>query len=294
MGKAVEIAELLLPAFESPTGIPYAMFNARTGTARNWAWASGGCSILSKFGSLHLEFEYLSRIINRTIFSEKVARIREVLSSIEKPEGLYPNYLNPETGEWGPKHVSVGAFGDSFYEYLLKSWLLSNKQDDETEASMNEASLERKSNALRLAEQIANTCHESYVRSAIGIGPESFRFTEDAEAVAVSDREKYYTQRPEVIETWFYLWRATHDEKYREWCWCEAQAIEKHCQTKSGYSGIRNVYTTNVELDDVQQSFILAETFKYLFLVFSDDGVLPLGKWVFNTEAHPIPIASAV
>ncbi|KHN83808.1 Mannosyl-oligosaccharide alpha-1,2-mannosidase isoform B [Toxocara canis] len=344
MEKAVEIAELLLPAFETPTGIPYAMFNARTGTARNWAWASGGCSILSEFGSLHLEFEYLSRITNRTIFSEKVARIREVLSSIEKPEGLYPNYLNPKTGKWGQKHVSVGALGDSFYEYLLKSWLLSNKQDDEAKRlydeaimaiekhllrfsqqsnlayfvemkgsriehkmdhlacfigglfaleSMNEASLERKSNALRLGEQIGNTCHESYVRSAIGIGPESFRFTADAEAVAVSDREKYYIQRPEVIETWFYLWRATHNEKYREWCWSAAQAIEKYCRTKSGYSGIRNVYTTNVELDDVQQSFIFAETFKYLFLVFSDEGVLPLGKWVFNTEAHPIPIASA-
>lgn len=70
--KALEIAELLLPAFETPTGIPYAMFNAQTGTARNWAWASGGCSILSEFGSLHLEFEYLSRITNRTIFYDKV------------------------------------------------------------------------------------------------------------------------------------------------------------------------------------------------------------------------------
>uniref|UniRef100_F1KXX4 alpha-1,2-Mannosidase n=1 Tax=Ascaris suum TaxID=6253 RepID=F1KXX4_ASCSU len=343
--KALEIAELLLPAFETPTGIPYAMFNAQTGTARNWAWASGGCSILSEFGSLHLEFEYLSRITNRTIFYDKVARIREVLSSVEKPEGLYPNYLNPKTGKWGQKHVSIGALGDSFYEYLLKSWILSSKRDNDAKRlyddaiaaiekhllhfskqsklayfaelkgsrvehkmdhlacfigglfalqSMNEDSSEQRDKALDLAKQIGNTCHESYIRSAIGIGPESFRFTSDVEAVAVSDREKYYIQRPEVIETWFYLWRATHDEKYRDWCWSAAQAIQKYCRTASGYSGIRNVYTTNVELDDVQQSFLFAETFKYLFLVFSEDDVLPLGKWVFNTEAHPFPVASSL
>lgn len=41
--------------------------------------------------------------------------------------------------------------------------------------------------------------------------------------------------------------------------------------------------------DDVQQSFMLAETLKYLYLVFSDDQI-SLDKWVFNTEAHPLPI----
>jgi mannosyl-oligosaccharide alpha-1,2-mannosidase len=45
--------------------------------------------------------------------------------------GLYPNFINPWTGDWGDRHVSMGAFGDSFYEYLLKSWLLSGRQDDE-------------------------------------------------------------------------------------------------------------------------------------------------------------------
>ncbi|VDO72527.1 unnamed protein product [Heligmosomoides polygyrus] len=58
----------------------------------------------------------------------------------------------------------------------------------------------------------------------------------------------------------------------------------------SGYSGIRDVYSTPVEHDDVQQSFLLAELFKYLYLIFAEDSVLPLSAWVFNTEAHPLPI----
>ena len=39
------------------------------------------------------------------------------------------------------------------------------------------------------------------------------------------------------------------------------------------------------------ESFFLAETLKYLYLLFADDQtILPLDKWVFNTEAHPLPI----
>jgi mannosyl-oligosaccharide alpha-1,2-mannosidase len=47
-----------------------------------------------------------------------------------------------------------------------------------------------------------------------------------------------------------------------------------------------------VEQDDVQQSFFLAETLKYLYLTFADPSEIPLDQWVFNTEAHPFPIVS--
>ena len=70
------------------------------------------------------------------------------------------------------------------------------------------------------------------------------------------------------------------------------QAIEKHCHVGAGYSGIRDVTDTNLNHDDVQQSFFLAETLKYLYVIFSDDSLIPLDKWVFNTEAHPLPVLS--
>lgn len=69
------------------------------------------------------------------------------------------------------------------------------------------------------------------------------------------------------------------------------QALEKYCRVGTGgYSGIRDVYSSNPIKDDVQQSFFIAETLKYLWLLFSDDDVLPLDHWVFNTEAHPFPL----
>ena len=71
--------------------------------------------------------------------------------------------------------------------------------------------------------ELAHTCHESYVRTPTGLGPESFRFSEAMEARAMRSSEKYYILRPEVIEGWFYMWRLTHDQKYRDWAWDAAQ-----------------------------------------------------------------------
>lgn len=44
-------------------------------------------------------------------------------------------------------------------------------------------------------------------------------------------------------------------------------------------------------LSNKMESFFLAETLKYFYLLFEDDpNVLPLDQWVFNTEAHPLPV----
>lgn len=58
-------------------------------------------------------------------------------------------------------------------------------------------------------------CHVT----ALKLGPESFKFDGAVEAVAVRQAEKYYILRPEVIETYWYLWRFTHDPRYRQWGW---------------------------------------------------------------------------
>uniref|UniRef100_A0AAX7SYQ4 alpha-1,2-Mannosidase n=1 Tax=Astatotilapia calliptera TaxID=8154 RepID=A0AAX7SYQ4_ASTCA len=337
--KAVELGEKLLPAFKTPTGIPWALLNLKSGIGRNWPWASGGSSILAEYGTLHLEFMHLSRLSGNSEFAQKVMNIRKVLNRLEKPQGLYPNYLNPNSGQWGQHHVSVGGLGDSFYEYLLKAWLMSDKTDEEGKKMYYDAlqaietNLMRKStngltyiaewkggllehkmghltcfaggmialgadgapgdktgHQMEQAAEIARTCHESYARTTLKLGPEAFRFDGGVEAIATRQNEKYFILRPEVIETYMYMWRFTHDPKYREWGWEAVQALEQHCRVDGGYSGIRDVYASSPNYDDVQQSFYLAETLKYLYLLFSEDDHLPFEHWVFNTEAHPLPV----
>ncbi|NWS95221.1 MA1A1 mannosidase, partial [Mionectes macconnelli] len=337
--KAVELGEKLLPAFNTPTGIPWALLNIKSGIGRNWPWASGGSSILAEFGTLHLEFVHLSHLSGNPVFAEKVMNIRKVLNRLDKPEGLYPNYLNPSSGQWGQHHVSIGGLGDSFYEYLLKAWLMSDKTDEDGKkmyydaVQAIEAHLIRKSSGgltyiaewkggllehkmghltcfaggmfalgadgapsdktghhIELGAEIARTCHESYDRTRMKLGPEAFRFDGGVEAIATRQNEKYYILRPEVIETYMYMWRLTHDPKYRQWGWEAVEALEKHCRVDGGYSGIRDVYHNHESHDDVQQSFFLSETLKYLYLLFSEDDLLPFEHWVFNTEAHPLPV----
>ena len=78
-----------------------------------------------------MEFAYLSDITGNPVYKQKVEKIRDVVASVERPKKLYPNYLHPKTGKWGQQHTSVGALGDSFYEYLLKEWLRSGKRDQQ-------------------------------------------------------------------------------------------------------------------------------------------------------------------
>uniref|UniRef100_A0A8C1HZK3 alpha-1,2-Mannosidase n=1 Tax=Cyprinus carpio carpio TaxID=630221 RepID=A0A8C1HZK3_CYPCA len=277
--KAVELGEKLLPAFKTPTGIPWALLNLKSGIGRNWPWASGGSSILAEYGTLHLEFMHLSALSGRPVFAEKVMNIRKVLNRLDKPQGLYPNYLNPNSGQWGQHHVSVGGLGDSFYEYLLKAWLMSDKTDEEGKKLYYDAlqaiekNLIRKSSGgltyiaewkggllehkmghltcfaggmialgadgapddktghqMELAAEITRTCHESYTRTSMKLGPEAFRFDGGVEAIATRQNEKYFILRPEVIETYMYMWRFTHDPKYRQWGW---EAVQHHKASKN-------------------------------------------------------------
>uniref|UniRef100_A0AAQ4S541 alpha-1,2-Mannosidase n=1 Tax=Gasterosteus aculeatus aculeatus TaxID=481459 RepID=A0AAQ4S541_GASAC len=332
--KVLELGEKLLPAFNTPTGIPRGVINLGS-----WGWASAGSSILAEFGTLHLEFVHLSELSGNPVYTEKVMNIRKLLNKIEKPHGLYPNFLSPVSGNWVQHHVSIGGLGDSFYEYLIKSYLMSDKTDGEAkkmyygameaiEANLvqkspggltymaewrggildhkmghlacfsggmigigaDDGAPEKRQHFLDLAAEITHTCHESYTRSATKLGPEAFRFDGGGEATATRLSDRYYILRPEVIESYMYMWRLTHDPKYREWGWEAVEALEQHCRVESGFSGIRDVYTMTASHDNMQQSFFLSETLKYLYLLFSDDDLLPLEDWVFNTEAHPLPV----
>ncbi|XGW04411.1 hypothetical protein V3C99_015526 [Haemonchus contortus] len=340
--KARSVGEALLPAFNTPSGIPKSNIHMNTKHASNYGWADGGSSILSELGTLHLEFTYLSHVAKAPLFAKKVKKVRDVLDRQNKPNGLYTNFISPETGKFTMnRHVSLGALGDSFYEYLLKSWLQSGKTDMQAKRmywetstaiqksmifksktgltyvaelrnglpdhkmshlscfsvgmfalqAMNEEEPEKRASTMKLAEELGRTCHESYVRTTTHIGPEMFYFSGIDEATS-RNGEHGYILRPEVIEGFFYLWRVTKNNMYRDWVWDAIEAIDKYCRVEAGFTGLDNVYNPYQGRDDVQQSFFLAETLKYAYLTFSDK--IPMDRWVFNTEAHPLPIMNGL
>mmetsp|Transcript_22123 Transcript_22123/g.32910 ORF Transcript_22123/g.32910 Transcript_22123/m.32910 type:complete len:225 (-) Transcript_22123:44-718(-) len=140
---------------------------------------------------------------------------------------------------------------------------------------------------LALGEQLAETCYQFWHKMPTGIAPEIVEFRAGADFHA-GQRAKHYLLRPETVESLFVLYRVTGDTKYQDWGWEIWQSIERYCKTESGYSGIRDVTNTNVSHDNTQQSFFLAETLKYLYLLFSPRDLISLDEYVFNTEAHPL------
>jgi mannosyl-oligosaccharide alpha-1,2-mannosidase len=239
--------------------------------------------------------------------------------------------------------ITLGAMGDSYYEYLLKQWLLSGKKDTKYKERYLRAvngiksKLVAKSHPnglvfigellrfgefspkmdhlvcfvpgmlalgylhgmpeehLILAEQLVETCFQMYDRMQAKLAPEIVYFNmaekSDIQDLYVKDRDAFNLLRPETVESLMILYRVTKKTKYRTYGRVIIEAFETNCklEEKGGYTSISNIYTGPVKkgFRREMESFFIAETLKYLFLLFSDDDVLPLDEIVFNTEAHP-------
>ncbi|KAJ6572132.1 glycoside hydrolase [Mycena capillaripes] len=114
----------------------------------------------------------------------------------------------------------------------------------------------------------------------------------DSQARGYSPITDSYLLRPEAVETFYIMWRTTGDIKWRERGWAVFQALQTNARVRYGYTSVRYLDERNhkpFQFDDMP-SWFLAETLKYLFLLFTDEELVPLDKWVFNTEAHPLPV----
>ncbi|KAL5823574.1 hypothetical protein ACOSQ4_021474 [Xanthoceras sorbifolium] len=335
--KARDIADRLLPAWNTPTGIPYNIINLAHGNAHNPSW-TGGDSILADSGTEQLEFIALSQRTGDLKYQQKAEKTIAEISKTFPDDGLLPIYINPDRGGGSYSVITFGAMGDSFYEYLLKVWIQGNKTAavkhyrEMWETSMkgllslvkrttpssfaylcekNGQSLTDKMDELAcfapgmlalgsfgygpgdsekflsLAEELAWTCYNFYQSTPTKLAGENY-FFHAGEDMTVGT--SWNILRPETIESLFYLWRLTGNKTYKEWGWNIFQAFEKNSRVESGYVGLKDV-NTGVK-DNMMQSFFLAETLKYLYLLFSPPTVISLDEWVFNTEAHPVRIVS--
>ncbi|KAF5787875.1 putative mannosyl-oligosaccharide 1,2-alpha-mannosidase [Helianthus annuus] len=337
--KAKDIADRLLPAWNTPSGIPYNIINLAHGNAHNPGW-TGGDSILADSGTEQLEFIALSQRTGDSKYQQKVENVITVLNKTFPDDGLLPIYINPHRGTHSHSTITFGAMGDSFYEYLLKVWIQGNKTAevkhyrDMWETSMKGLlSLVRKtapssftyisekignslidkmdelacfapgmialgssgygpddsSKFLNLAEELAWTCYNFYQSTPTKLAGENYFFHSGQDMTVGTS---WNILRPETVESLFYLWRLTGNKTYQEWGWNIFQAFEKNSRVESGYVGLKDV-NTGVK-DNMMQSFFLAETLKYLYLLFSPPSVISLDEWVFNTEAHPLKIVPRI
>lgn len=95
-----------------------------------------------------------------------------------------------------------------------------------------------------------------------------------------------YALRPEIIESAYYLFHFTKSPRYLEMAHTFFDSLVQYCRTDVAYAALRNVETK--EKRDQMESFFLAETLKYLYLLFAPPETIDLSQVVFNTEAHPL------
>ena len=308
---AGDLGKRLLPAFDSPTGMPYMYVNLKTGKV------SGPKSNPAEIGTLLLEFGTLSKLTQNPIFFETAKRALVELFRRRSKIGLVGEEIDVETGRWLSRasHVSGGI--DSYYEYLLKSARLFDDPDcrrmwkesiaalnrylaDDTAAGLwyGQADMESgrrtstQSGALDAffpavlafggdfdrAKRLQASCFKMW--RLHGIEPEVL----DYKTMTVT--EPGYPLRPEIIESAYYLYRYTKDPKYLEMGKTIFEDLQKYCRTEVAYTVLKSAVTK--EKGDLMPSYFLAETLKYLYLLFASDDRLDFDHVVFNTEAHPL------
>ncbi|KAJ1984254.1 hypothetical protein H4R34_000766 [Dimargaris verticillata] len=360
--KAVEIGDLLLIAFDTPTGFP----KSRLDLSKKLAY--GTRVLLAEVGTIQLEFAKLSQFTRNPKYDRAAQRVIHRLDRLRTDyPGLIPAHLDAESGQAMSDLYTFGAMGDSYYEYLIKyavltdrkhglhgqmytkainsmklvmlttaanhpdDWYLPELHGNRVDSRMHHLTcfapgmLALGSHFLGVrddmdvAKQLMKTCIKFYRNTATGLGPESVKFNlalafdgtpesngtaalaaGELTTVEVADyRDRGYTVdnrsyqlRPETIESLLYLYRLTGNPIYQSMGWDAYKALERFTRAPAGYATIKDVETARRRDNqyDAMPSFFLAETLKYLFLLFSDKDVYSLDDYVFNTEAHPFKI----
>jgi mannosyl-oligosaccharide alpha-1,2-mannosidase len=164
---------------------------------------------------------------------------------------------------------------------------------------------------LSLAKRLMRTCMRLYAATASGLAAEIYRVAPGAPlgsgggggaplnedgGISPDVGARHSLLRPEAVESLFLLHRVTGDVVYREWGAQVVAALNRHARVASGgFTSVADVTLGGgaaraAVLSDNMESFFVAETLKYLLLLFGDAGTLPLDAWVFTTEAHPLRV----
>ena len=310
LARAEDLGNRLLPVFDSPTGMPYMFVNLKTGKT------SGVKSNPAEIGTLLLEFGTLSRLTKRPVFYDKPKRALVELYRRRARTGLVGEEIDVETGQWSSGRSHVGGGIDSYYEYLLKcERLFADKECGDMWRQSIEAVNRFLADDMRngfwygesdmtTGKRTATTygALQAFFPAVLALGgdlPRARRLQDsgfrmwtmvgiEPELLDYSTMKVVsagYQLRPEIAESAYYLYHFTGDRKYLEFGKLFFDDLVRYCRTDSGYTALKSVVTK--EKGDLMPSYFLAETLKYLYLLFAPEA-LDFDKIVFSTEAHPL------
>jgi glycosyl hydrolase family 47 len=308
---ADDLGARLLPVFESPTGMPYMFVNLKTGKP------SGSKTNPAEIGTLLLEFGTLSKLTQKPAYYDKAKAAVMKLYERRSALGLVGEEIDVETGRWLSTDSHVGGGIDSYYEYLLKAAILFDDEDlrrmwRTSVAALNDRLADEAGGRLWYGQVDMNSGRRTasefgalhaFLPAVLVLGGELDRARRleascfqmwqlrgiEPEVIdyrAMTIRSPRYQLRPEIIESAWYLRRATGDAQYLAMGKTFFDALVAHTRTPDGYTVLDSVETW--AKGDLMPSYFLAETVKYLYLLFAPDDAFDFDRVVLTTEAHPL------
>lgn len=331
---AVDVARRLLPAFNTSTGMPYGTVNLRHGVPAGETPVTCTAGV----GTFLVEFGTLTRLTGDPVFERVAMSAITSLWSLRSPLNMLGNHIDVQRGVWTAVDAGIGAGVDSFYEYLVKGSQLLGRPSlmamfEEARQAIDRymrhedwhmwVSMSRGQVTLPVFQSLeafwpgvlALTGDHQRALSSLfnyysvwrrwGFTPEFYHVIENR---PVNGRAGY-PLRPELAEALLHVYRATGSRQLLGMAKQLLRSIQLVARTPCGFATVKNV--TTHQLEDRMESFFLAETIKYLYLLFDpenflhSDGswarlhrtergtcLLHAGGYVFNTEAHPVDPAA--
>ncbi|XP_047655778.1 ER degradation-enhancing alpha-mannosidase-like protein 3 isoform X1 [Tachysurus fulvidraco] len=320
---AKDLGLRLLPAFNTSSGLPYPRVNlrhgvqgpeTRTGTETETCTACAGTIIL--------EFAALSRFTGDPTFEAHARRALDFLwEKRQRNSNLVGTTINIHSGEWVRRDSGVGAGIDSYYEYLLKAYVLLGDDQLLQRFNIHYASIMKYISQPPLLLDVhihkpllpARTWMDSLlaffpglqvlkgdIRPAIETHEMLYQVTKKHNFLPeafTTDFRVHWAQhplRPEFAESTYFLYKATRDPYYLEVGRTVLENLNRFARVPCGFAAMKDVRTGSHE--DRMDSFFLAEMFKYLFLLFAEEDDLPFDveDYIFTTEAHLLPLSLSI
>ncbi|XP_076645437.1 ER degradation enhancer, mannosidase alpha-like 2 isoform X1 [Halictus rubicundus] len=317
---AKDLGYRFLPAFNTTTGIPYGRINLKYGMKGVPLEVSREtCTACA--GSMILEMAALSRLTGESIFEEKAQKAMDVLWRMRhRGTDLMGTVLNVHSGDWVRRDSGVGAGIDSYYEYCLKAYILLG--DEKYLGRFNkhyQAVMKYVSQGPMLLDvhmHRPNTNSKNFMDALLAFWPglqvlkgdikpavethemlyqvmQRHNFIPEAFTTDFQIHWGHHPLRPEFLESTYFLYRATGDHYYLGVGRKVLRSLQTYARVPCGYAAVSDVRTN--KHDDTMDSFVLSETFKYLFLLFAEPSelVLDLDEFIFTTEGHLLPLTLA-
>ncbi|KAF0294256.1 ER degradation-enhancing alpha-mannosidase-like protein 1 [Amphibalanus amphitrite] len=293
LGLAHDLASRLLPAFEETgTGLPHPRVSLRQGVPEDGireTCASGA-------GSLVLEFGLLSRLLGDPVYENRARRAVDILWSLRSQvTGLTGNTVNVDSGRWTSNLSGLGAGMDSFYEYLLKSFIMfGNAEDYERFAEIyDKIKIFMRKGRARCNSGTGD--HPMYVNVDMTNGNTLTAWVDSLQAafpavqLLAGDVEEAICHHA----LFYAIWKrcdATKNPFYLHVGRELVESLNQYSRARCGYATLHSVIDKSQE--DRMESFFLSETCKYLYLLFDEDNYInrnPM-KYLFSTEGHLFPL----